>query len=113
MFPKKGNYFPSGSGAGRATSGYQAIISAALRAELGDTHQAIKVVMRWTNANERTVKNWFAAKNVPGGEHLTTLMEHSDGVLDAVLGQAHRPTVIVTMRLAAARAALSRSLRLI
>jgi hypothetical protein len=35
---------------------YREAVAAALRAELGPTHQAIKTAMRWTGASERTVK---------------------------------------------------------
>ena len=59
--PKKGNYFPNGTRAGKGTVSYPAAIAAALRAEVGDSHQAVKSVMR-TGANERTVKNWLAGR---------------------------------------------------
>lgn len=35
---------------------YRKAITDALRRELGPTHQAIKTVMRWTGASERTAK---------------------------------------------------------
>jgi hypothetical protein len=57
-------------------------IAAALRRDLGSTHQAIKTVMRWTGASERTVKNWFAARSGPSGEHLVALIHHSDEVFE-------------------------------
>ncbi len=40
-------------------------ITEALRAELGDTHRAVKTVTRWTGANERTVKNWLTGHARP------------------------------------------------
>lgn len=46
MFPKKGNYFPIGTSAGKGKVSYPAAIASALRAELGDSHQAVKTVMR-------------------------------------------------------------------
>ena len=60
MLPKKGNHFPTGTAGRKSKIGYAEAVAAALHAELGDSHQAIKTVMRWTGANERTVKNWFA-----------------------------------------------------
>jgi hypothetical protein len=59
--------------------------------ELGETHQATKILMRWTNADERTVKNWMAGSNGPRGEHLVALVKHSDFALAAFLGMAERP----------------------
>jgi hypothetical protein len=113
MFPKKGNVFPRPSDASMLPSAYRTAIAESLKAELGDTHQAIKKVGRWTGANERTVKNWFAARNSPGGEHLIMLLSRSDGVLDAVLGLAGRRAAIGTARLAAARDALFGTLKII
>ena len=45
---------------------YPSAIAASLRKELGDTHQAVKIVMKWTGANERTVKKWLAGTNGHG-----------------------------------------------
>jgi len=61
MFPKEGNVLPPRSREGASGKRYAATIAAALRAELGETYQAIKIVMRWTGANERTVMNWLGA----------------------------------------------------
>ena len=49
---------------------YRKAVAAALRAELGLTHQAIKTAMRWTGASERTVKYWLSGERGPSGEHL-------------------------------------------
>jgi hypothetical protein len=37
--------------------------------------------MRWTGANERTVKNWIAGTHGPSGEHLIVLAHHSSEVM--------------------------------
>jgi hypothetical protein len=37
--------------------------------------------MRWTGANERTVKNWIAGTHGPSGEHLIVLAHHSNAVM--------------------------------
>ena len=42
---------------------YPAAVAQALQHQLGGTHQAVKTVMRWTGAGERTVKNWFAGSS--------------------------------------------------
>ncbi|WP_137805883.1 hypothetical protein [Pseudomonas sp. G(2018)] len=83
MFTKTGNSF-------LAQEQYAAEIAKALHTELGETHQATKTLMRWTNANERTVKNWLAGSNGPRGEHLVALVKHSDLALAAFLGMAGR-----------------------
>ena len=69
---------------------YRHAIAAALRAELGQTHQAVKTAMRWTGASERTVKYWLSGERGPSGEHLIVLAQHSDGVLLTILTMAER-----------------------
>jgi len=113
MFPKKGNYFPGGTGPGKDKVSYPAAIAAALRAELGDSHQAVKTVMRWTGANERTVKNWMAGRRGPRGEHLLALIRHSNGALEIILQLAGRGDLIAARTLLDARGALAEMLALI
>src|SRR6267154_2392792 len=110
MFPKKGNYFPNGPRAKSGKLSYPAAIATALRAELGDSHQAVKTVMRWTGANERTVKNWLAGRRGPRGEHLVPLLRHSNAVLEAVLQLAGREQIIVGKVLFDARNVLAEAL---
>src|SRR5262245_65186330 len=69
MFPKKGKGFP-GTGGTRGELDYAASVATALRSELGDSHRAIKTVMRWTGATDRTAKNWVTGIRGPRGEHL-------------------------------------------
>lgn len=92
MFTKTGNSF-------LAQKEYAAGIARALHMELGETHQATKTLMRWTNANERTVKNWMAGSNGPSGEHLVALVKHSDLALAAFLGMAERPDALTASEL--------------
>lgn len=66
-FPKKGRVLPV---AADGTGPFAALIAVTLRQSLGDRPSAIKVVARWTGAGERTVKNWFAGKSGPNGDHL-------------------------------------------
>jgi hypothetical protein len=61
MIPKKGKVFPNRDDRGHSDIDYATAIAAALRDDLGGTHQATKTVMRWTGASERTVKNWFSS----------------------------------------------------
>src|SRR3989442_12441900 len=103
MFPKKGKFFPGSARIAPHGLNYASVVAAGLRKELGDTHQAVKTVMRWTGANERTVKNWFAGTYGPRGEHLIDLLRNSDEVLDAFLSLAGREQVIAAKKLVAAR----------
>jgi hypothetical protein len=59
--------------------------------------------MRWTGANERTVKNWLAGTYGPNGEHLIDLFRNSDEVLEAFLSLAGREQVLAEKKLIAAR----------
>lgn len=63
-------------------------IADALRAELGRC--AAKTVARWTGVTDRAAKKWLAGRAMPGGEHLITLIRHSDAVLAVVLKAAGR-----------------------
>lgn len=103
MFPKTGKKFPND----RATSStYANLIADILRAELGNSHQAQKTLMRWTGANERTAKNWLSGANGPSGEHLLQLMRNSDRVFEFVLKLSHRPAFLSSQRLAEVRNSL-------
>jgi hypothetical protein len=108
-FPKEGNIFPGMDGG----PPYSVTIANALREQLGDTHQAIKTIRKWTGANERTVKNWLARSNGPSGEHLVALVRNSDVVLNAFLLLAGRRHAIAVSKLAEARDQLSAMLELL
>jgi hypothetical protein len=110
MFPKKGKNFPSGFRAVRHGPNYVTVVATCLRKELGGTHQAVKTVMKWTGANERTVKNWFGGRYGPNGEHLIRLFRHSDEVLDALLRLAGREEAIAAQGLAGVREVLAQAL---
>lgn len=98
--PKKGTFVHrSGRGDGANVS-YAVAIASALRSELGTTHQAIKSVMRWTGASERTVKYWFSGSRGPSGEHLIALAASSDTILEIFLRRAGRQNYMATTRLA-------------
>jgi hypothetical protein len=103
MFPKKGNVFPNADGEVRVEVNYRQTIAVALRQELGGTHRAVKTTMRWTGVSERTAKNWIAGSHGPSGEHLISLMRHSDEVLIGLLTLAGRGEAIVALRLVETR----------
>ena len=113
MLPKKGKIFPNRDGRSHSEVHYATAIAAALREDLGSTHQATKTVMRWTGASERTVKNWLAAKSGPSGERLVALVHHSDGAFEALLLLAGREQAVAAKKLIDARDALVKMLDLI
>jgi len=83
-FPKTGKTIPIRRGA------FAEMIASSLRTSLGGTRAAIKTTAAWTGANERTVKNWFAGRSGPCGDHFVGLIIHSDIVLDGFLRLAGR-----------------------
>jgi hypothetical protein len=112
-FPKKGNKFPARGEPPIAPAAYASAIQLALRRQLGSTHQAVKIAVRWTGANERTVKNWFSGIHGPSGEHLVSLIRHSDPVFEAVLHLAGRRQDVLGHELSEVRATLLRMVGLI
>jgi hypothetical protein len=111
MLPKKGKGFPKRDGKGGGGLSYAEAIAIALRHELGDTHQAVKTVMRWTGAGERTAKNWLAGTRGPTGEYLLSLVGHSNAVLEAFLRLAGRESWWAALSLHEARTRLVEMLR--
>jgi hypothetical protein len=110
MLPKTGKRFPNGDGRGGSGLTYPRAIAGALRSELGETHQAIKCVMRWTGAGERTAKNWLGGTCGPSGEHLLSLIRHSDAVLEVVLRFCGRETLHPQLSLRQLRSGLAKAL---
>lgn len=106
MLPKTGRKFPNGNAPENDGASYAAIVAKALTTELGETHRAAKIVMRWTGASERTVKNWLAATHGPCGDHLLVLMRESMAVLESILAAAGRRDAIVGIRTLAAQSAM-------
>jgi len=111
MFPKKGTNVQ------RTRSGpedvYASVIAAALRAELGNSAQATKTVMRWTGASGRAAKYWLSGTHGPDGWNLILLARNSDAVLHSVLRMADRDAYELAIELRAARAALLRAVAVI
>ena len=109
MFPKTGRRFP-----GREQqSDYASSIADALRAELGDGHEAIETLLRWTGANERTTKNWLSGTNGPSGDHLLQIMRNSDIVFECVLGLVDRRVVLSHRKLEEVHNALQATAQLL
>lgn len=111
-FPKKdrkirsinGKTFPEASGSNPLDgAAFAPTVAEALRREFGGTNKAVKAVVSLTGANERAVKNWFAAKNGPSGEHLILLIRHSEEVLEAILLMAGRGELVTAKKMVDAR----------
>ena len=95
--PKMGKELPMTPRNG--SIGYAPAIAEALTTELRGSNRAIKTVMRWTGASERTVKGWLSGTSGPSGEHLISLLQNSDTLLERVLGLAGRGSLIEGRRL--------------
>ncbi|MDN2565210.1 hypothetical protein N1F89_03170 [Aquibium sp. A9E412] len=111
-FPKKGKFFPkenryAGNGGNETDGCFVDEIASALRRSLGDSRAGVKTVASWTGANEKTVKNWFAGKYGPSGEHLVALARHSDEVLGTFLAMAGRENLMAATKLVAAERAIA------
>jgi len=85
---------------------FAALMARALTSELGRTHQAVKTVMRWTGASERSAKHWLAGTHAPHGAHLVALMRHSDNVAENVLIAAGRHELAAAVGVARIRSQL-------
>ena len=107
MLPKKGIVFPNNENLGP----YPRAIAYALKCELGSTHQAVKIIMRWTGAGERSVKNWLAGISGPSGQHLVDLIRNSDDVLAILLILAGRRQVLAAQRLIDVRNKLAETIQ--
>lgn len=93
--PKKGSLFPPDGRGGDEAACLARMIAEALHADFATEAHAVKTVMTWTDASDRTVKNWFAGTNGPSGAHLVALARHSERVHDVYLTLARRNTHIV------------------
>ena len=85
-------------------------VAAALHRQYGDSHGAIKSVMRLTGLTERTVKKWFQAKNAPSCESLFRLCRHSDQVLETVLRLSGHERLLKMKKLREIRGVLQKML---
>lgn len=105
--PKMGKELPVSRH--QKSSAYAAAIARALRSELGGSRRAIKTLMRWTHASERTAKCWLAGTSGPSGEHLIVLMTNSESVWDTVLALVRRRVRLERSRLQNLKIAMSSS----
>lgn len=86
MLPKKGRKLPAWEGALASRQAYAEIIASLLRKEHGDTHRAVKQLMRLTYASERSAKHWMAAQHGPDTVFFLRLVATSPVIRAFVLG---------------------------
>lgn len=87
-----------------------ALVSTALRNDLGGSREAAKTIVRWTGASERTAKNWLTGSCGPSGAHLVQLARYSDEVFNLVLVMAERRPIVTTISLIRLRAQLEQAI---
>lgn len=80
MLPKKGKMLHLWEGLAKSPKDYAELIANALKEEHGDTHRSVKTIMRWTDASERSVKNWLSGEAGPSGYFLMRLFAKSAAV---------------------------------
>jgi hypothetical protein len=101
-FPQSGTIVPPAPSHAGAKD-FATIVSEVLRRSHGNTHSAIKVVARWTGASERAVKNWFAGRTAPCGDHFVGLATHSPEILAAFLVRIGRKDCLAVASINEAR----------
>ncbi len=86
MLPKKGRKFPIWRGALAGRRAYTEVMAELLQKEHGDSHRAVKELIRQTNASERTAKHWLAAQHGPDTVFFLRLIATSPVIRAFVLG---------------------------
>lgn len=91
MLPKKGRRLPIWKGVLDGREAYARTIAELLRKEHGDSHRAVKHLMRQTDASERTVKHWLSAQHGPDTVFFLRLVVSSPIIRAFVLGLIEGP----------------------
>ncbi|WP_395697408.1 hypothetical protein [Methylocella sp.] len=94
MLPKKGRKFPLWTGVLGGRDAYAQTVAELLRKEHGDSHRAIKQLMRQTDASERTVKHWLSGQHGPDTVYFLRLVVSSPVIRAFVLGLLEGPAAI-------------------
>lgn len=105
VLPKMGKELPMTRRGGSLA--YAPAVAEALSTELQGSNRAIKTVMKWTGASERTVKGWLSGTSGPNGEHLIALLENSDALFERILRLAGRGSLIERRELESLRNAMA------
>lgn len=91
MLPKKGRKLPQWTDVLAGREIYARTIAELLRKEHGDSHRAIKQLMRQTDASERTVKHWLTGQHGPDTVYFLRLVVSSPVIRAFVLGLIEGP----------------------
>ncbi|NTG36627.1 DeoR family transcriptional regulator [Agrobacterium rhizogenes] len=91
MLPEKGRKLPIWKGVLSRRDILAETIADLLSKEHGESHRAIKQLMRQTNASERTVKHWLSAQHAPDTLFFLRLMVSSPVIRAFVLGLIESP----------------------
>lgn len=91
MLPKKGSKLPKWPGFLGDREVLAITVADLLKKEHGDSHRAIKELMRQTGASERTVKHWLSGQHAPEAMFFLRLIVSSPVVRAFVLGIIEGP----------------------
>lgn len=91
MLQKKGRRLPAWKGVLSGREVYAQTIAELLRKEHGDSHRAVKQLMRQTDASERTVKHWLSGQHGPDTVYFLRLVVSSPVIRAFVLGLIEAP----------------------
>jgi hypothetical protein len=91
MLPKKGRKLPLWKSVLAGREIYARTIAELLRKEHGDSHRAIKQLMRQTDASERTVKHWLSGQHGPDTVYFLRLVVSSPVIRAFFLGLIESP----------------------
>ena len=111
MLPKTGRKLPAWKGVLSGREVYAQTVAELLRKEHGQSHHAIKHLMRQTHASERAVKHWLSGQHGPDTVFFLRLMVSSPVIRAFVLGLIEGPVAnkfvlpVDRISIAAARAA--------
>lgn len=91
MLPKKGRRLPAWKGPLAGRRAFADVMADLLRKEHGDSHRAIKQLMRQTDASERSIKHWLAGQHGPDTVFFLRLIATSPVIRAFVLGVIESP----------------------
>lgn len=109
MLPKSGRKLPNVNQP-PSEAEYIEQISSALRHDLGGTGVAVKTIMRWTGASERSARTWMNGTGSPSGYHLLRLARECDAVFEVIVDLTSHPDARLGVDLHAAEVAIARAM---
>lgn len=109
MLPKSGRKLPKIRPA-PSEGDYVQQISNALRGELGGSGAAVKTIMRWTDASDRSARTWINGSGSPSGYHLMRLARECDAIFEVILDFTDHQEARLGVDLHAAEVAIARAM---